>query len=43
MIFSASNDGIEWSLDFGTDSVNLIVKDLVQGMTIIAQEIPPAA
>ena len=43
MIFSVSNDGIEWSLDFGPDSVTLTVKDLVQEMTKISQEIPLAA
>ena len=43
MIFSVSNDGIEWSLDFGPDSVTLTVKDLVQEMTISSQEIPMAA
>ena len=43
MILSVSNDGIEWSLDFGPDSVTLTVKDLVQEMTISSQEIPLAA
>ena len=43
MIFSVSNDGIEWSLDFGSDSVTLIVKDLVQEMTISSLETPLAA
>ena len=43
MIFSVSNDGIEWSLDFGPDSVTLTVKDLAQEMTISSQEIPLAA
>ena len=43
MIFSVSNDGIEWPLDFGPDSVTLTVKNLVQEMTINSQEIPPAA
>ena len=43
MIFSVSNDLIEWSLDFGPDSVTLTVKDLVQEMTISSQEIPLAA
>ena len=40
MIFSVSNDGIEWSLDFGTGSVSLslTVKDLVQEMTTSSQE-----
>ena len=26
MIFSVSNDGIEWSIDFGPDSVTLTIK-----------------
>ena len=42
MIFSVSNDGNLWFLDFGTDSVTLTAKDLVQEMTIISQEIPLA-
>ena len=40
MIFSVSNDGIEWSLDFGADSLTLTVKDLVEEMTISSQESP---
>ena len=43
MIFSVSNDGIEWSLDFGPDSVTLTVKDLVHEMTKSSQENPLAA
>ena len=43
MIVSVSNDAIEWSLDFGPDSVTLTVRDLVQDMTISSQEIPLAA
>ena len=43
MIFSVSNDGFEWSLDFGPDLVSLTVKDLVQEMTIWPQEVPLAA
>ena len=43
MIFSVSNDGIEWSLHFGPDSVTLTVKDLVHQMTISCHEIPLAA
>ena len=43
MIFSVSNDGIEWSLDFGPESVTLFVKDLVQEMTTNSQENPLAA
>ena len=38
MIFSVSNGGIEWSLDFGRDSVSLTVKDLVHEKTIGSQE-----
>ena len=33
MFFSVSNDVIEWSLDFGPESVTLTVKDLVQDIT----------
>ena len=43
MFFSVSNDGIEWSLDFGPDSLFLAVRDVVQEMTISSQEIPLAA
>ena len=43
MIFSVSNDGIEWSLDFGPDSVTLTVKDVVHELTISSQENPLAA
>ena len=43
MTFSVSNDGIEWSLNFGPDSVTPTVKDLVQEMTIGSEEIPLAA
>ena len=43
MIFSVSNDGIDWSLHFGPHSMTLTVKDLVQEMTISSQENPPAA
>ena len=43
MIFSVSNDGIEWPLEFGPDSVTLTVTNLVQEMTINSLEIPPAA
>ena len=42
MIFSVSNDRIEWSLDFGPDSVTLTVKDLVQEKTISSPETPLA-
>ena len=40
MVFSVSKDGIEWSLDFASDSGTLAVKDLVEGRTISSQEIP---
>ena len=43
MIFSVSNDGFEWSLDFALESLTLTVKDLVQKMTISSQEVPLAA
>ena len=43
MIFSVSNDGIDWSLDFEPDSVTLTVKDPVQEMTKSSQEIHLAA
>ena len=43
MIFSVSNDGIQWTLDFGPDSVTIAVHDLDQKITISSQEIPLAA
>ena len=43
MIFSVSNDGIQWTLDFGPDSVTIAVNDLVKNSTISSQEIPLAA
>ena len=43
MIFSVSNDGIQWTLDFAPDSVTIAVTDLVQNITISSQEIPLAA
>ena len=43
MIFSVSNDGIQWTLDFGPDSVGIAVNYLDQKLTIISQEIPLAA
>ena len=43
MIFSVSNDSIEWSLDFGPGPATLIVEDLVHEMTKSSQEIPLAA
>ena len=43
MIFSVSSDGIQWTLDFGPDSVTIAVNDLDQNKTISSQEIPLAA
>ena len=43
MIFSVSNDEIQWTLDFGLDSVTTAVYDLDQNLTISSQEIPLAA
>ena len=43
MIFSVSSDGIQWTLDFGPDSVTIAVNDLVQNSTVSSQEIPLAA
>ena len=43
MIFSVSSDGIQWTLDFGSDSVTIAVNDLDQNITISSQEIPLAA
>ena len=42
MIFSVSNNGIQWTLDFGPDSVTIAVNYLDQNTTISSQEIPPA-
>ena len=38
MIFSVSNNGIQWTLVFGPDSVTIAVNDLVQNITISSQE-----
>ena len=43
MIFSVSNDGIQWTLDFGPDSVTIAVNDLDQNITISSQELLLAA
>ena len=43
MIFSVSSDGIQWTLDFGPDSVSIAVNDLEQNITISSQEILLAA
>ena len=42
MIFSVSSDGIQWTLDFGPDSVTIAVNDLEQNITISSQKIPLA-
>ena len=42
MIISVSNDGIQWTLDFGPDSVTIAVNDRDQNITISSQEIPLA-
>ena len=43
MIFSVSNNGIQWVLDFGPDSVTIAVNDLDLNITVSSQEIPLAA
>ena len=43
MIFSVSNDGIQWTLDFGPDSATITVNDLDQILPISSREIPLAA
>ena len=43
MIFSISNDGIQWTRDFAPDTVTIAVIDLVQNTKIRSQEIPLAA
>ena len=43
MIFSVSSDGIQWTFDFGPDSVNIAVNGLDQNITISSQEKPLAA
>ena len=43
MIFSVSNDGIQWILVFGPDFVNIAVNHLNQNLTTSSQEIPLAA
>ena len=40
MTFSVSNDGIQWTFDFGPDSVTFTVKDLSQKITISSQKTP---
>ena len=41
--FTVSNNGTQWILDFGPDSVVLSVKDLDENLTISSLEIPLAA
>ena len=43
MIFSVSSDGIQWTLDFGPDSVTIAVNELNQILTFSSQQIPLAA
>ena len=43
MIFSVSNFGIQWTQDFGPDSVTIAVYDLDQNITISSREISLAA
>ena len=43
MILSVSNDGKQWTLDFGPDSVTIAVNGLHQNITISSQEKPLAA
>ena len=43
MKFTVSNNGTQWILDFGLDSVVLSVKDLDENLTISSLEIPLAA
>ena len=38
MIFSVSNDAIQWILDFDPDSVTIAVNDLDQNITTSSQE-----
>ena len=42
MIFSGSHNGIQWTLEFGPDSVTVSVNDLDQNITIGSQELPLA-
>ena len=43
MVFSASNDGIQWTLDFGPVSITIAVNDFFQNITSSSQELPLAA
>ena len=42
MIFSVSNERIQWTLVFGPDFVTIAVIDLVENITISSQELPLA-
>ena len=42
IIFSISNDGIQWTLDFAPDSVTIAVIDLHQNITISSQKNTPS-
>ena len=42
MIFLVSNDGIQWTLNFGPNSVTIAVNNLDQNLTSSSQEIPLA-
>ena len=43
MIFSVSNEGIQWTLDFGPNSVTISVNNLNQNITISSQGTPLVA
>ena len=43
MIFSVSNEGDEWSLDFGPDTFTLSAEEVVQELTKSSHEFPLAA
>ena len=43
MVSSVSNNGIQWTLDFGPESVTIAVNDPNQNITISSQEIHRAA
>ena len=43
MQFTVSNNGTQWNLDFGPDSVVLSVQDLDENLTISSLEFSPAA
>ena len=43
MIFTVSNDAIQWILDFGPDSVTIAKNDLDQNIKISSEKIPLAA